>query len=174
MDSRFAKFQQLTYRLAKNSMLLLGSGSDRSKLPPVLSTDDSRDHPFEERNVHPLIPEVVKSLFDNGHYAQSTFEAFKYLDKVVQQISGSCKYGSKLMNEVFGGTPVILINNNQTETEKNEQKGYYFLFAGSVLAIRNPRGHEHSVEDSPEACLDHLGLASLLLRRLEDSGHSFQ
>ena len=45
-----------------------------------------------------------------------------------------------------------------------------FLFSGSILAIRNPGGHEFGVRDSPDQCLDHLGLASLLLRRLEDAG----
>jgi hypothetical protein len=56
-------------------------------------------------------------------------------------------------------------------SEKDEQKGYQFLFAGSILAIRNPRGHEYALVDSPDTCLDHLGFASQLLRRLEKSGY---
>lgn len=39
--------------------------------------------------------------------------------------------------------------------------------------IRNPRGHEFDVEDSPEACLDHLTFASMLMRRLEEAGFEF-
>ncbi len=41
-------------------------------------------------------------------------------------------------------------------SEKDEQKGFQFLFAGSVLAIRDPRGHEYNFVDSPDKCLDHL------------------
>ena len=51
------------------------------------------------------------------------------------------------------------------------RKVFQFLFAGSILAIRNPRGHEYDIEDSPDVCLDHLSLASVLLRRLQQSGY---
>jgi uncharacterized protein (TIGR02391 family) len=55
-------------------------------------------------------------------------------------------------------------------SEQDEQRGFQFIFAGSALAIRNPRAHEFDVIDSPDQCLDHLSLASLLLRRLEEAG----
>jgi uncharacterized protein (TIGR02391 family) len=129
-------------------------------------------HPFEERNVHPALPKVVRSLFDNGHYSQSTFEAFKFIDKEVQRHSGSTEAGVKLMMQVFPeSSPAIQLTPLSTASEKDEQKGFQFLFAGSVMAIRNPRGHEVAVSDSLDQCLDHLALASLLLRRLEDAGY---
>jgi uncharacterized protein (TIGR02391 family) len=74
------------------------------------------------------------------------------------------------MQALSADNPVIRLNTLQSTSEKDEQKGFQFLFAGSVLAIRNPRGHEHSVVDSPDQCLDHLSLASLLLRRLDAAG----
>ena len=52
-------------------------------------------------------------------------------------------------------------------SEKDEQKGFQFMFAGSVSAIRNPRGHEVSLADPIDLCLDHLSVASMLLRRME-------
>ena len=128
-------------------------------------------HPFEERNVHPRLPIIVKQLFDDGHYAQATFEAYKFVDKEVQRFSGITESGYKLMMQVFAAeSPAIKLTDLSSETKKNEQKGFQFLFAGSVLAIRNPRGHEYAVADSPDQCLDHLSLASLLLRRLEEAG----
>lgn len=128
-------------------------------------------HPFDERNIHPKLPQVVRDLFDNGHYAQATFEAFKFLDKEVQHHSGLTESGFKLMMQVFGSdSPAIQLTPLSTTSELDEQKGYQFTFAGSVLAIRNPRGHEFSVMDSPDKCLDHLSLVSLLLRRLEEAG----
>lgn len=36
------------------------------------------------------------------------------------------------------------------------------------MAIRNPRGHEFGLQETPDQCLDHISLASLLLRRLDD------
>ena len=124
-------------------------------------------HPFDERNVHTRLPVVVKELFDDGYYAQSTFEAAKFLDQEVRRVSGSSESGYKLMNRVFSETsPRIALTPLSTVSDRDEQKGFQFLFAGSVLAIRNLRGHEVSVADSPDECLDHLSLISLLLRRL--------
>jgi uncharacterized protein (TIGR02391 family) len=131
------------------------------------------EHPFEKRNIHQDLPSVVRDLFDNGHYAQATFEAFKYVDKLVQTIASSTESGFKCMMQAFSeSAPQVHLTPNRTTSDKDEQKGYQFLFAGSMLAIRNPRGHEFSVKDSPDICLDHLALTSLLLRRLEQAGYS--
>ena len=127
-------------------------------------------HPFDQRDVHPKLPPIVKQLFDDGHFAQATFEAYKCVDKEVQRFSKSTESGFKVMMQAFAAeNPLIRLTPLATQSEKDEQKGFQFLFAGSVLAIRNPRGHD-PVVDSPDQCLDHLSLASLLLRRLEEAG----
>src|SRR5438094_9720020 len=58
-------------------------------------------HPFEERNIHSRLPDIVRELFDNGHYAQATFEAYKYIDKEVQKFSKASVSGFILMMQVF-------------------------------------------------------------------------
>jgi uncharacterized protein (TIGR02391 family) len=129
-------------------------------------------HPFEKRDVHPDIAVMVRRLFDDGHYAQATFEAFKFVDKLVQNLADLDETGFKCMMKAFDETsPLIALTPNQTTSENDEQRGFRFIFAGSMLAIRNPRGHEFGLKDSPDTCLDHLALASLLLRRLEQAGH---
>jgi uncharacterized protein (TIGR02391 family) len=129
------------------------------------------EHPFETRNLHSALPSIVRDLFDDGHYSQATFEAFKYVDKQVAKLSNSGDSGFKLMMNVFAeASPVLKLNGCQSISERDEQKGFQFLFAGSVLAIRNPRGHEYAVRDAPDECLDHLAMASILLRRLQAAG----
>jgi len=129
------------------------------------------DHPFESRNIHPAFPVNVKKLFDDGHYSQATFEAFKFVDKEVARLAKHSESGFKLMMAVFSeSSPLLKVNGCVSTSEKDEQKGFQFLFAGSILAIRNPRGHEYAIHDSPDECLDHLALASLLLRRLQSAG----
>ncbi|MGH2989894.1 MAG: TIGR02391 family protein, partial [Solirubrobacterales bacterium] len=115
------------------------------------------EHPFEARDVHPDLPTVVRSLFDNGHYAQATLEAFKFLDEEIQRISGSSEYGTSLMMRAFGGTsPMLKLNTGLSMSDKNEQEGFKFLFAGAMQGIRNPRGHASGIVDDPDICLDHL------------------
>lgn len=142
--------------------------ADQLSVKPVEKASEEL-HPFDERNVHPGINQVSLPLFDNGHFAQATFEAFKHVDKVVAEVSNLDESGFKLMMTAFKQeNPPIRLNDLTSASEADEQKGFSFLFAGSVMAIRNPRGHEVGVTDTIDQCLDHLCLASLLLRRLDE------
>ncbi len=127
-------------------------------------------HPFDDRNIHTRIQSISKKLFDDGHYASATFEAYKLLDKEVAVLAKLCESGVKLMMKAFSEqSPLIRLTDMSSTSEKDEQEGYKFIFSGSVMAIRNPRGHEYGVRESPTECLDHLSLASLLLRRIESA-----
>lgn len=129
------------------------------------------EHPFDIRNIHPMLPNLVRSMFDDGYYSQTTFEACKYLDKEVARIANCTESGYKLMMKAFQEvSPLIALTPLATDSEKDEQNGFKFMFAGTVMAIRNPRGHEYKIKDSIDDCLDHLSLISLLLRRIEKAG----
>src|SRR5205807_7136798 len=113
----------------------------------------------------------VKKLFDDGHCAEATFEACKFLDRYVSKHSGISDSGYKLMMAAFDDTtPKVQLTPLKTQSEIDEQKGYRFIFAGSVWAIRNPRGHEIALSDDIDTCLDHLAFVSMLIRRLEQAG----
>jgi uncharacterized protein (TIGR02391 family) len=124
------------------------------------------------RNVHASFPAKVRKLFDDGHAAEATFYAFKYVEKVVQKHANSTQIGEKLMMSVFNeASPAMKLNAMSNPSEQDEQRGYRFIFSGAIVAIRNPGGHEITLSDDPDVCLDHLAFASLLLRRLERSGY---
>jgi uncharacterized protein (TIGR02391 family) len=130
-------------------------------------------HPFDTRNIHPDLPAKVRKLFDDGHYAEATFEACKFLDTFVGKHASTTKSGEARMMAAFSETtPLVKLTGMITDSEVDEQRGYKFLFAGTMVAIRNPRGHDHSMVDDPGTCLDHLGLVSALLRRLNQAGFS--
>jgi uncharacterized protein (TIGR02391 family) len=127
-------------------------------------------HPFAVRNIHADLPSDVRRLFDNGHYSQATFEALKFVDEEIQRIANSTDFGQSLMMTAFNETkPLLALNGLVTVSEINEQTGFKFLFAGTMTGIRNPRGHKSGFIDDPDTCLDHLALASLLLRRLDSA-----
>ena len=129
-------------------------------------TEDRGVHPFDERNIHPDIAGVSLKLFDNGHYAQATFEAFKFIDNQVKLTSGIEDTGFSLMMNAFSETnPRIKLTDLVSMSDKDEQKGFRYIFAGAAAGIRNPRGHDNRI-DSIDLCLDHLSLASVLLRAL--------
>ena len=158
MAVKLEKFERLVRSLAR-----LGVPSEPAAYASA--------HPFETRDIHAKLPTKVRKLFDDGHYAEATFHAFKYVDNHVQKHSGLSDSGYKLMMAAFDeASPKLALTPLKSESEKDEQRGYRFVFAGAVQAIRNPRGHEYSVADNPDICLDHLSLVSMLLRRLEAAG----
>jgi uncharacterized protein (TIGR02391 family) len=96
----------------------------------------------------------------------------KYLDQTVQRASKLSKSGEALMMEAFKEDgPKIQLTPCGTVTEKDEQRGYRFLFAGAAVGLRNPRGHEAEVVDDLETCLSHLSFATMLPRRLDRADH---
>jgi uncharacterized protein (TIGR02391 family) len=135
----------------------------------AVSETETRDvHPFDERNIHPEISAVSLKLFDNGHYSQATFEAFKLLDQKVKVTSGIAETGFNLMMAAFNEkNPKIKLTDLSTMSEIDEQLGFRFVFAGSMSAIRNPRGHD-IIADPIDLCLDHLSVASVLLRTFDN------
>lgn len=135
-------------------------------------TEHPEPHPFEARNMHPEFPIKVRKLFDDGHWEQSVFEAFKFIEKEVKRLSRlRGKSGFALMMDAFNEERAkIKLNALTTESEIDEQKGFKFIFTGAATGIRNPRGHEVDIGDTPDEALDYLGLASLLLRRLDAAG----
>jgi uncharacterized protein (TIGR02391 family) len=136
------------------------------------SPEREEPHPFETRNIHPDLPAKVRQLFDNGHWEQSVFEAFKFIEKEVKRLSGlRGKTGYALMMDAFNeNSAKIKLNALATDSELDEQRGYKSIFAGAAAGIRNPRGHEVDIGDTPDEALDYLALASLLLRRLDSAG----
>ncbi|MCW7479457.1 TIGR02391 family protein [Leptospira bandrabouensis] len=137
--------------------------------------DEAISHQFEERNIHSFLPSKIKKLFDDGHYSQCTFESFKYLDKEIARLANLSESGYSLMMKAFSeNAPLIKLNKLNSVSDKDEQQGYKFIFSGSILGIRNPRGHEYEIEDNLDDCLDHLSFISMLLRKLEKSGFSIK
>jgi uncharacterized protein (TIGR02391 family) len=153
--------------------------SELDLVPAALGTievqrpfDPTQAHPFETRNIHPDLPKKVRALFDDGHTEQAVFEAFKFIEKEVKRVSGiRGKTGFALMMQAFNEDDAkVLITALETDSEIDEQKGYRHIFAGAASGIRNPRGHETDLADTPDEALDYLALASLLLRRLDAAG----
>jgi len=74
------------------------------------------------------------------------------------------------MGKAFGGSrPLIRLADLSTETGRNIQEGFRFLFMGAVRGIRNPDAHELFRALDEDEALERLALASLLMRRLDET-----
>lgn len=123
---------------------------------------------FGDLDLHPEISRAVSKLFRDGHYANAVEDGCKALDGLVKMRSGKWdRSGTELMQEVFSPKgPILRFNGLQTETERSEQQGMMFLYAGAMLAFRNPRAHE-LIKDDPEQALEYIGFLSMLAKSLD-------
>lgn len=129
-----------------------------------------RIHPFQELGFCQEIIKVSQKLYDDGHYPSAVFEAYIKVNSIVKKKSKQGYDGKNLMLNVFSEIrPILKINSLKTVTEKDEQEGYKFLFAGAILAIRNPKAHENVIQNSSQVALQYLALANLLIRQVKKS-----
>jgi uncharacterized protein (TIGR02391 family) len=95
-------------------------------------------------------------------------DACKALDGLVRLRSDrSDLSGTSLMHTVFSSNnPLLRFNNLATDSEKSEQQGMMYLYAGAMLTFRNPRAHA-LIEDDPEMALEIVGFISHLAKALD-------
>lgn len=135
----------------------------RDLAPPAAATAT------DQYRFHAEIERVSGQLYRDRHYKQAALEAYIRVIEEVRNRSGLALDGDGLMNHAFGfegRTPVIQFNSLQTESEKDEQKGFMFLFKG-IVGLRNSKAHSNRLFDDPYRAHDYLALASVLMRVLE-------
>ena len=97
-------------------------------------------------------------------------EATKGLAERVRELSDLDLDGHKLVDAaLLGDTPLLALNSLDTDTKRNEQKGFASLMKGVFSAFRNPLAHEPKVlfHIGEQDVLDLLSTLSLLHRRLD-------
>ncbi len=125
---------------------------------------------FDTMQLHPKVIEVSENLFKTGNYPQAVTEAFKTVNNHVKNITGLTLDGTPLMEKVFNEKkPILKVNELLTTSDKNEQSGFKHIFMGCQLGIRNLGAHENVKQGDPKIALEYLCLASLLLRRIDNS-----
>jgi uncharacterized protein (TIGR02391 family) len=122
--------------------------------------------------LHSDVRAVASRYIDSGHPEVAIFEAFKAINARVKKMTGRDDLdGVKLMSATFSDSnPLISLGDPSSETGRNIQAGFRFMFMGAVQGIRNPDAHEQFKALDPEEAFETLAFASMLMRRLDESG----
>lgn len=123
---------------------------------------------FGDLDLQPEIARACSKLFADGHYAEAVEAGCKVLDLMVKMRSlRTDPSGTELMQLVFSPkSPILKFNDQATDSERSEQQGMMYLFAGAMLALRNPRAHG-LVQDHPENAVQYLSFLSMLAKSLD-------
>jgi uncharacterized protein (TIGR02391 family) len=123
--------------------------------------------------LHPEVLTVAEQLFRDEHQAAAVFEAAKAVHNRVKKMTGLSGDGAGLMGNAFKDDhPALVLADLTTPTGKDIQAGYRFLFMGSQQAVRNPAAHEQFGNMDDDEALELLGLASHLMRKLDDASRT--
>ena len=130
-----------------------------------------RQAPVRRLSLQRLHPEVVaaaSALFADRQYDSAVTEAMKSVEVRVRDLTELQLSGATLMQEAFKPKePRLDVAVETGRSGDDEREGYFYLFRGAMVGIRNPKAHELSRGDDPDEALEVLGLASLLHRRLD-------
>ncbi|MFC1987489.1 TIGR02391 family protein [Chloroflexota bacterium] len=124
---------------------------------------------FDAMNLHPKVVDASKKLFKDGHYRDAIYRAFVEVNNFVKLKAKTKRQldGKGLMSTVFSPeNPIIKLNPLETQTDKDEQEGFMYLFMGAMQGIRNPKAHENIIQNNPYIALQLIGFASLLIQTI--------
>jgi len=94
----------------------------------------------------------IQTQYENRNFTGAILNAIYYLSNLIREKTGLESDGVSLIGQAFGGkSPLLKVNQLQTESEINIQKGVEQILRGIYQAIRNPRSHENYT-DSKDDC----------------------
>ena len=143
-----------------------------SKISDVQIKVDGLKNKLIEQGAHQLVFSYCNAELLANNYFHSVLESSKGLVKRIQDIAGVTYDGQNLMEKVFKDeNPILIINNFQSKSEKDEHRGFRNLLIGIVAMFRNPASHELKVEwdMSEQDALDILAMISYCHRRLDNA-----
>lgn len=126
-------------------------------------------HVYEGLALHRDIERAASKLYLDGHYSNAVEAAVKALNNLVRLRTGLEIDGTSLMEKTFSiNTPLLKFNDLLSQLDKDEQKGFMYLFSGAVSGLRNPRAHGF-INDDPERALEFIAFVSLLAKLLDEA-----
>ena len=143
-----------------------------SKISDVQVKVDDLKSRLKAQGAHTLVFSYCKAELLANNYFHAVLESSKGLVKRIQDLAGVTYDGQNLMEKVFcDNDPILIINNFQSKSEKDEHRGFRNLLIGIVAMFRNPASHELKVEwnMSDQDALDILAMISYCHRRLDDA-----
>lgn len=114
---------------------------------------------------------AIEAHYERKDFTEAVRDAVFHMSEVLRE-KGSIedKDGSKLVDAaLLGNNPAILVNKNETTTEKDFQQGIGFAFKGIMQSVRNLLSHESFkyTQDEAEVLILYI---NFLLNQVDKSG----
>jgi len=130
------------------------------------------ERPSSWNCIHPRIKQASMKLFVDGHYTDASVDAFIEINDAVKELFQRRHPGEEppdgvdLMHKAFGANELKI--GDDTETGRNIQQGFHFMFAGGIQAFRNPKAHSNKEKITAQEAMRRIMFASSLLYKLDE------
>ncbi|MFZ2161341.1 MAG: TIGR02391 family protein [Sideroxyarcus sp.] len=143
----------------------------RNSLPPLTTAFPifGNDLTFEHL-LHPIIVQHALAKYRDGHLRNAVLDSIIAIFDLIRQKTGLSEDGDELIGKAFSlATPHLVLSEIESESGKNEQKGFIQILKGAYQGIRNPNAHSLNHDLTQVEAAQYLVLASLLTRRIEEA-----
>lgn len=126
---------------------------------------------LRNRGTHPEVFKYCNAELLVDNYFHASFEAVKSIAQRIRDMASVEKDGNELIDLAFSTrSPIIKINQLQTDTERSEHIGLSNFIKGLFGMIRNPTAHEPKVkfEITEAEAIDYLTMVSYAHKRLDN------
>lgn len=120
--------------------------------------------------MHPVISAAAIKHFTGGDFRNASLDAVIALFDMLRSKSGLQIDGDNLCNQAFSlSNPVLVLSEIDTESGRNDQRGFLDIFKGFYRGVRNPKAHSLTHDLDGVKSAQHLVLASMLARRVDEA-----
>ncbi|MCK4270227.1 MAG: TIGR02391 family protein [Methanogenium sp.] len=140
------------------------------QLERILREEISSEKNGFKKYLHPIITQSSYELFQDGNCHNAVLNSIVAIFDQIREKTGLDGDGNNLVAKAFSLTdPYLVLSNLDTDSGKNDQKGFLQIFQGAYLGIRNPKAHtlEHDLNEGK--AVQYLIFASLLARRIDEA-----
>ena len=130
---------------------------------------DEQESGFEEL-LHPVIIRSSLQQYKDGYYRDAVLNSIIAVYDFIRSKTSTEGDGAQLIGKVFSlESPRLILSEIESESGRNDQKGFIQIFQGAFQGIRNPKAHSltHDLTDIKAA--QYLVFASLLARRIDEA-----
>jgi uncharacterized protein (TIGR02391 family) len=120
--------------------------------------------------LHPAIEKSTYQLYRGGHLREAVLNSVVAVFDHIRLRTNIQADGEALIGKAFSlSDPYLILSELDSESGKNEQKGFVQIFKGAYQGIRNPKAH--SLEHDPNAtqAAQYMVFMSLLVRRVDEA-----
>jgi len=116
---------------------------------------------------------AVAGTYEAENFSNAILAATQYMSDLIRERAGVDGDGAPLVGSALGGeVPRLKLNNLETESHRNIQKGFEQILRGFYLGIRNPRSHEQ-VNDTKEVADSIIIFVNYICVLLNESKETF-